>query len=167
MKKIYLAAAVMALALGMTACSSTTEETAAQTEAAAQASSAEADTEDLEVEYFDGSVNVVEESVVTVADAEGTEHKFDISQAELLGADTVGVGDEVEVSYVAGSLSEDTTAALEIEVLVSAAEEEIEEPLADEVINGTIAEVGEGTLTLETVSYTHLDVYKRQSGARQ
>ena len=101
MKKIYLAAAVMALALGMTACSSKTEETAAQTEAAAQASSAEADTEDLEVEYFDGSVNVVEESVVTVADAEGTEHKFDISQAELLGADTVGVGDEVEVSYVA------------------------------------------------------------------
>ena len=31
MKKIYLAAAVMALALGMTACSSKTEETAAQT----------------------------------------------------------------------------------------------------------------------------------------
>ena len=79
MKKIYLAAAVMALALGMTACSSKTEETAAQTEAAAQASSAEADTEDLEVEYFDGSVNVVEESVVTVADAEGTEHKFGAS----------------------------------------------------------------------------------------
>ena len=155
MKKIYLAAAVMALALGMTACSSKTEETAAQTEAAAQASSAEADTEDLEVEYFDGSVNVVEESVVTVADAEGTEHKFDISQAELLGADTVDVGDEVEVSYVAGSLSEDTTAALEIEVLVSAAEEEIEEPLADEVINGTIAEVGEGTLTLETDDGTY------------
>ena len=156
MKKTYLAIAVMALALGITACSSQPEETTAPSEETTQASSEEtAEEEDVEVDYFDGDVNVVEEFLVTVTDSEGTERKFDISEAEVTGAEAVGVGDEVEVTYDITKLADDTTPALEIEVLFSAAEE-AEEGLADEVINGTIAEVGDGTLTLETEdgSYT-------------
>ena len=142
MKKTYLAIAVMALALGITACSSQPEETTAPSEETTQASSEEtAEEEDVEVDYFDGDVNVVEEFLVTVTDSEGTERKFDISEAEVTGAEAVGVGDEVEVTYDITKLSDDTTPALEIEVLFSAAEE-AEEGLADEVINGTIAEVG-------------------------
>lgn len=154
MKKSYLAIAVMALVLGVTACSSQTEETTAQSEETTQGTSEETEAEDVEVDYFDGSVNVVEEFVVTVADAEGTERKFDISDAEVTGAEAVGVGDEVEVTYDVAALSDDTTPALEIEVLVSAAEE-TEEGLVDEVINGTISEVGDGTLTLETEDGTY------------
>ena len=83
MKKSYLAIAVMALVLGVTACSSQTEETTAQSEETTQGTSEETEAEDVEVDYFDGSVNVVEEFVVTVADAEGTERKFDISDAAM------------------------------------------------------------------------------------
>ena len=93
MKKSYLAIAVMALVLGVTACSSQTEETTAQSEETTQGTSEETEAEDVEVDYFDGSVNVVEEFVVTVADAEGTERKFDISDAEVTGAEAVVVGD--------------------------------------------------------------------------
>ncbi len=155
MKKSYLAIAVMALALGITACSSNKEE-AAQTsaESTQTAETSAAEDEDVEVDYFDGSVNVVEEFVVTVTDSEGTERKFDISEAEVTGAEAVGVGDEVEVTYDITALSDDTTPAMEIEVLMSAAEE-TEEDLADEVVNGTISEVGDGTLTLETEDGTY------------
>ena len=94
MKKTYLAIAVMALALGITACSSQPEETTAPSEETTQASSEEtAEEEDVEVDYFDGDVNVVEEFLVTVTDSEGTERKFDISEAEVTGAEAVGVGD--------------------------------------------------------------------------
>ena len=108
MKKTYLAIAVMALALGITACSSQPEETTAPSEETTQASSEEtAEEEDVEVDYFDGDVNVVEEFLVTVTDSEGTERKFDISEAEVTGAEAVGVGDEVEVTYDITKLSDD------------------------------------------------------------
>ena len=114
MKKHYLAIAVLAMALGMTACSSKTSETTADTTAATTAVETTAETdasaEDEEEDYYYGFVSEVNDKVITIADDEGKEVKFDVSAAEVEGADAIGTGDEVEVVF-SGQLSEDVTKA--------------------------------------------------------
>lgn len=159
MKKHYLAIAVLALALGMTACSSKTDETTApaateQTTAAADASGESE--EDVEEEYFYGFVGEVSDKIVIVADDEGQEVKFDVSEAEIEGADAIGTGDEVEVAFT-GELSADTTKARSVEVITSAAAEAEAEAASetDETISGTIEKADDKTLTIKTEDGTY------------
>ena len=154
MKRHYLAVAVLALALGMTACSSGNKETtAAPTTTAAQTETekaAEAE-DDMELEYFYGFVGEVADKVVTVKDDEGKEVKFDVSEAKIEGADAIGEGDEVEIAY-AGELSADTTKAKSVDIVTSAAAEAAEEAAAeeDDIVTGTIEKADDNTLTLTT-----------------
>ena len=125
MKRHYLAVAVLALALGMTACSSGNKETTAAPTTTASQTETEKATEaedDMELEYFYGFVGEVADKVVTVKDDEGKEVKFDVSEAKIEGADAIGEGDEVEVAY-AGELSADTTKAKSVDIVTSAAAE--------------------------------------------
>ncbi|MCB7318821.1 hypothetical protein [Lacrimispora sp. 210928-DFI.3.58] len=155
MKKQYLTIALMAAAIGMTACSSKTPETTAavvaeSTEAASEAAAeAEQEEEDVEEEYFHGSVTEADDKtqVITVQDSDGKEAKFDISQAELMGAEAVKAGDEVEIAYT-GELS-DATAARSVDIYASQEED------ADIVVSGTITAADDKTLTLETAEGTY------------
>ena len=159
MKRHYLAVAVLALALGMTACSSGNKETtAAPTTTAAQTEtekSAEAE-DDMELEYFYGFVGEVADKVVTVKDDAGRDVKFDVSEAEIEGADAIGEGDEIEVAY-AGELSADTTKAKSVDIVTSAAAEAAEEAAAEEdaIVTGTIEKADDNTLTLTTDEGTY------------
>lgn len=159
MKKHYLAIAVLALALGMTACSSKTNETTAASTTAQTteaASSSEESEDDVEEDYFYGFVSEVNDKVITVADDEGKEVKFDISEAKVDGADAVGTGDEVEITY-AGEIAEDVTKARAVDIITSAAAEAEEEAAAeiDETISGTIEKADDKTLTLKTDDGTY------------
>lgn len=161
MKRHYLAAAVLALALGMTACSSGNKETtAAATTTAADATTAaetSADAEeDVEEEYFYGFVGEVSDKVITVKDDEGKEVKFDVAEAKLEGADEIGPGDEVEVAY-AGELSADVNKARSVEIVTSVAGEaaEAEAAAEDTIISGTIEKADDSTLTLKTDEGTY------------
>lgn len=157
MRKHYLAIAVLALALGMTACSSKTSETtqATTTESAADVSAAPGG-EVSEEEYYYGFVGEVNDKIITVADDEGQEVKFDVSGAVLDGADAIGTGDEVEVAY-SGELSLEGTKANAVEVITSAAAEDQEDSAeeADELISGTIESADDNTLTLKTEDGTY------------
>lgn len=159
MKKHYLAIAVLALALGMTACSSKTNETTAasttaQTTEAASAS--EESDDDVEEDYYYGFVGEVNDKVITVADDAGKEVKFDISGAKVEGADAVGTGDEVEITY-AGEIAEDVTKARAVDIITSAAAEAEAEAAAeiDETISGTVEKADDKTLTLKTDDGTY------------
>lgn len=161
MKRHYLAAAVLALALGMTACSSGNKETtAAATTTAADATTAaetSADAEeDVEEEYFYGFVGEVSDKVITVKDDEGKEVKFDVAEAKLEGAEEIGTGDEVEVAY-AGELSADVNKARSVEIVTSVAGEaaEAEAAAEDTIISGTIEKADDSTLTLKTDEGTY------------
>ena len=158
MKRHYLAVAVLALALGMTACSSGNKETTAAPTTTASQTETEKATEaedDMELEYFYGFVGEVADKVVTVKDDEGKEVKFDVSEAKIEGADAIGEGDEVEVAY-AGELSADTTKAdsdsdsdSEPEAAEEAAAEE------DDIVTGTVEKADDNTLTLTTDEGTY------------
>ena len=160
MKKHYLAIAVLAMALGMTACSSKTSETTADTTAATTAVETTAETdasaEDEEEDYYYGFVSEVNDKVITIADDEGKEVKFDVSAAEVEGADAIGTGDEVEVVF-SGQLSEDVTKAKSVDIITSAAAEAAAEAVAeiDETISGTIEKADDKTLTLKTEDGTY------------
>lgn len=158
MKKQYLTIAALALVLGLTACSSKpAETTAAAATATAAETTAESTTEEEAVEdFFYGFVSDVADKVVTVADDEGKEVKFDFSAAEVTGADEIGVGDEVEVTFE-GELADDVTKAKSIDVITSEAAVESEEEMAgeDEVVNGTIEKADDKTVTLKNDEGTY------------
>ena len=159
MKRHYLAVAVLALALGMTACSSGNKETTAAPTTTASQTETEKATEaedDMELEYFYGFVGEVADKVVTVKDDEGKEVKFDVSEAKIEGADAIGEGDEVEVAY-AGELSADTTKAKSVDIVTSAAAEAAEEAAAeeDDIVTGTVEKADDNTLTLTTDEGTY------------
>lgn len=174
MKKHYLTIAVMALALGMTACSSKTDQTtqaaaAVTTEAAAQtqteastaqttedAKASSQSEEELEENDYHGYVDAVKDKVITVANDEGKKADFDISGAELSGADAIGSGDEVEVTFT-GDLLEGTTKATAVDIITSQAEES-KSAAADEndlIVSGTIEKADDKTLTLKTDQGTY------------
>ena len=156
--------AVMAAALGMTACSSQKTETEAATATTAASSAAETTTaeasseeEEAETESFYGIVKTVEDTVITVTDDAGTEAGFDVSGAELTGAEAIGEGDEVDVYYT-GALGETPAKAVEVDIVISAAEEAEEEAAEEDdlTITGTIESTEDGSLVLKTEdgSYT-------------
>ena len=157
MKKHYAAIAVMAAALAMTACSSGSgakETTAAQTTTAAETTAAETEAE--EEDFFDGTVSAVDGSKVTVKKEDGTEAVFDIEGAEISGADAVGEGDDVDITYT-GQLAPDVTKAKQVDIMFSAAEAAAEEEASqnDPVENGAVEKVDDKTLTLKTEEGTY------------
>lgn len=156
MKKHYLAVAVLAMALGMTACSSGNKETTAAATTTAAETEAEASEEDMEVEYFYGFVGEVADKVITVKGDEDKEVKFDVSGAKIEGAEEIGAGDEVEIAY-AGELSADVTKAQSVDIVTSAAAEAAEAAAAeeDEIVSGTIEKSDDNTLTLKTDDGTY------------
>lgn len=149
--------AVMAAALGMTACSSQKTETAASSEAGTTAAEVISEEEEAETESFYGIVKTVEDTVITVTDDAGAEAGFDVSGAELTGAETIGEGDEVDVYYT-GALGETPAKAVEVDIVISAAEEAEEEAAEEDdlTITGTIESTEDGSLVLKTEdgSYT-------------
>ena len=169
MKKHYLAIAVLALALGMTACSSKKAEettaagtTAAQTtEAAAETTAAETGAEttaadaqsesEEEEDYFYGYVKEIKDKIVTVEDDAGKQVRFEISGAEFSNDEELGVGDEVEITFY-GELKADVTKAVYVDIVTSAAKEAAEAAAAEEdlIVYGTIEKVDGGQLTLKT-----------------
>ena len=162
MKRKYFMIAVMAAALGMTACSSQKAESkAAATTAASEAETttaeASSEEEEAETESFYGIVKTVEDTVITVTDDAGAEAGFDVSAAELTGAEAIGEGDEVDVYYT-GALGETPAKAVEVDIVISAAEgAEAEAAKEDDLtITGTIESTEDGSLVLKTEdgSYT-------------
>lgn len=164
MKKQYLAAAVVALALGMTACSSqkpaetttavAAETTAAETTAAETTTAAE---ETEEEDYFYGYVKELKDNVVTMEDDEGATAKFDVSGAEFTDDRELGVGDEVEITFT-GELTTDVNKAVMVDIVTSAAEEAAEAAAAEEdpVVTGTIEKTDDSSVTLKNDDGTYV-----------
>ncbi len=157
MKKQYLAVAFLAVALGLTACSSKKADTETTAVQAAENTADTSSDEEADEEYYYGFVNLVEDNVITVADNEGNSAKFDITDAELTDADAVGEGDEVNVSYT-GELSDDVTNATAVEVMTSAAEAAKEEEAEEEdlTVEGTIESADDKTITLKNEEGTYI-----------
>lgn len=150
MKKQYLAVTFLAVALGLTACSSKKADTETTTAQAVESTEA-ASSETIEEEYYYGYVSLVEDKIITVTDDEGNIAKFDVTDAQITGTDQIGEGDEVEVGYT-GELSEDVTKSTSVDIMTSAAEEAREEETADDdlIIEGTIESADDKTITLKT-----------------
>ena len=155
MKKQYLAVAFLAVALGITACSSKKADTESTTAQAVESTEATSD-EEVEEDYYYGFVSLVEDNVITVSEDGGNTAKFDISDAEITGADEIGEGDEVNVGF-AGELSSDVTKATSVEIMTSAAEVAREEEADQEdlVVEGTIESADDSTITLKTEEGTY------------
>ncbi len=83
----------------------------------------------MEENYFYGYVDSVEGDVVTMTADDGTSAKFDVSKAEITGADEIGVGDEIEILYL-GDVSDDTTEAKSVDIITSVAAEAAQEAAA-------------------------------------
>ena len=135
MKKQYLAVAFLAVALGITACSSKKADTESTTAQEVESTEATSD-EEVEEDYYYGFVSLVEDNVITVSEDGGNTAKFDISDAEITGADEIGEGDEVNVGFA--------------EV---AREEEADQE--DLVVEGTIESADDSTITLKTEEGTY------------
>ena len=155
MKKQYLAVAFLAVALGITACSSKKADTESTTAQEVESTEATSD-EEVEEDYYYGFVSLVEDNVITVSEDEGKTVKFDITDAILTDADAVGEGDEVNVGF-AGELSSDVTKATSVEIMTSAAEVAREEEADQEdlVVEGTIESADDSTITLKTEEGTY------------
>lgn len=156
MKRKFLMIAVLAAALGMTACSSKKAETeAAPTTAEVPAETTETEAsseeEEVETESFYGIVKAMEDKIITVAGDAGAEAGFDVSEAELTGAEAIGEGDEVDVYYT-GELGETPAKAVEVDIVISAAEAAEEEAAEEDdlTVTGTIESAEDGSLTLKT-----------------
>lgn len=157
MKKQYFIIAALALALGLTACSSkTAETTAAATEAETTEAAESVAEENMEEDYFYGFVDDVTETEVTVSGDDGNTVTFDYSEAELTGAEEIGVGDEVEVIFL-GQLSEGVTKAKSVDIITSEAALQAEEEAEnmDPVVSGTVEAADDETLTLATEDGTY------------
>ena len=143
MKKQYLAVAFLAVALGITACSSKKADTESTTAQEVESTEATSD-EEVEEDYYYGFVSLVEDNVITVSEDGGNTAKFDISDAEITGADEIGEGDDV-------------TKATSVEIMTSAAEVAREEEADQEdlVVEGTIESADDSTITLKTEEGTY------------
>lgn len=153
MKKQYLAMTALAVALGVTACSSKPAETSAPATTTAAAAESE---EELEEDYFYGIVDSVEDNVVTMSSDSGVTARFDISKAEISGADEIGEGDEIEIMFT-GVMSDDITEAATVDIIISVAAEAAEAAAAeqDQIISGTIELADDATVTLAAEEGTY------------
>ena len=171
MKKVAITAALLAMALGMTACSSgsTQNETTQEATEAAVQETTQAQTEETEEEeedYFYGFVTEVTDTEVTIQDDEGETAVFDYSEADFSDDFPLSVGDGVEITFL-GTRSEDVTKAVFVDLITSAAEEAQEAEAANEdpVLTGTIEKV-EGTV-LSLKSDEDDNVYKFDTSIAQ
>ena len=112
MKKRLLAASLLVLALGVSACSSKQEETAttAATEATTgteetttEAETSEEETEeDIEEDYIMGYITAMDGDILTVRiDGLDEEHDYDISDADVTLEFPLSIGDMIEITFPA------------------------------------------------------------------
>ena len=129
MKKRILAASLLVLALGLSACSSKKEEpaTTAATEAATTAAETttapeteeETEEEDVEEDYIMGYITAIDGDILTIQiDGEDVEKKYDTKDAEIGLEFPLSVGDMVEVTFPAET-TEDPVPVISMEVLES------------------------------------------------
>ncbi len=151
---ILAMAMAVILAAGLTACSSSSEETtAAETTAAVTTAEAaettEAETEATEdareADYADGTVTAVDDSTMTLNADDGTEMVFDIANAAVNGDYPLGSGDEVSVMYYVDDEA-DVKEAAEIDIYYSVAEENA---AGDPVMTGIVEDATMNTLVVQ------------------
>ncbi|MCI8578717.1 MAG: hypothetical protein HFG64_14670 [Lachnospiraceae bacterium] len=129
MKKRLLAASLLVLALGVSACSSKQEETAttAATEATTgteetttEAETSEEETEeDIEEDYIMGYITAMDGDILTVRiDGLDEEHDYDISDADVTLEFPLSIGDMIEITFPAET-TDDPVPAIAMEVLES------------------------------------------------
>lgn len=152
MKKKILAATLMVLALGVTACSSKKEEPASAAATTAETSAAESteaadepeEDEEIEEDYMTGLITKIDGTILTVKnDEDDTEKDYDVSEAEITQEFPFSEGDAVEISYPAET-TENPVPAITLEVL-----ESVIGMNTDPSAEGTVTEVSEDTITLE------------------
>lgn len=158
MKKRLLAAGFLALALGISACSSKPAETTAapvETTAAEETTTApETEEEEIEEDYMTGYITAIEDTVLTVKnDDDDTEKNYDISDAEIIHEFALSEGDWVEICYPAET-TEDPVPVMTLEVLESEIGKNV-----DPSVEAVIEEVTDEAITITTEdeeSYTLL-----------
>lgn len=163
MKNAYSIAAVLCLALGLTACSPKAEETAPVETTAAETSSRQEGTEESKKETTEeettteaeteaermivtGRVEAIDKTVVTLNGQDGQRYQVDLKDAETKSDLEIGEGDEIQVTFVDSCKEVKEPEAYTIISSVAL------EGDMDPVIAGLIAEAGEGTITIETDS---------------
>ena len=171
MKRSYLIAAAVCLALGLGACSRNSGQDAGAGESSAVAESQseeketpsakaadqvgketgesetkteEATTEEAKEQAITGRVEGIEKEVVTINGQDGLEYQIDLSAAETRSSLEIGEGDEIQVVFLDGK--EKVKKAQSYEIISSVA---LEGDL-DPVIAGVIKEVSGSVLTIET-----------------
>lgn len=152
MRKKLIAAMMLALALGVTACSSkdtaqtttAADTTAAQTASATvESSAAEETTETPDEDYVDGIITAIDGDIITVKNGDDeTEVKYDIANAEVTKDFDLSTGDEVEVIFIEGATGV-VIPALRLEVYTS-----VLEGMSDSTIIGVIDDAATDTLTI-------------------
>lgn len=152
-KYVLAMAMVLAMAVGATACSSGSKD--AETEAAvteavttkAPETTAEETTTAAEKEedYLDGTITAVDAASLTMKTLEGEEVTFDISNAKVNGEFPLGAGDEISVLYYVDDAAEKQE-AIEVDVNYSVAEEDYD---GDAVIVGKVENMGDNTITVK------------------
>ena len=157
MKKKILAASLLILALGLSACSSRTEEPA--TTAATEASTAgdettaatEAETEeteedeDVEEDYVMGYITAIDGDILTIReDGEDVEKQYDTADTEITLEFPLSIGDMVEVTFPAET-TEDPIPVIAMEVLESEIAKNTDPSVEAEIIN-----TEEDTITIRT-----------------
>lgn len=171
MKRSYLIAAAVCLALGLGACSRNSGQDAGAGESSAvtesqseeketpsakaadqagketgesETETEEATTEEAKEQAITGRVEGIEKEVVTINGQDGLEYQIDLSDAETRSSLELGEGDEIQVVFLDGK--EKVKKAQSYEIISSVA---LEGDL-DPVIAGVIKEASGNLLTIET-----------------
>ena len=171
MKRSYLIAAAVCLALGLGACSRNSGQDAGAGESSAvtesqseeketpsakaadqagketgesETKTEEATTEEAKEQAITGRVEGIEKEVVTINGQDGLEYQIDLSDAETRSSLELGEGDEIQVVFLDGK--EKVKKAQSYEIISSVA---LEGDL-DPVIAGVIKEASGNLLTIET-----------------
>lgn len=154
MKKQFLAATLLVMALGLAACSPKNAAEATSAEATTTAAATEAPTttaeettaaEDVEEDSVYGLITKLDGDIVTIKNSDDDkEASYDIGSAELISDYDLSVGDEVEVIFAEGSTG-DIIPAISLEVYTSVIEEN-----SDPVVEGTIEDAASNNISLKT-----------------
>lgn len=150
MKKTLLVTAIVALAIGATACSkkAETETTAVTTEATTAAvteeSTEESTEEEVEEDYMSGIITAIDGDILTIKNDDGdAEQKYDISKAEVNNEFPLTVGDWLDITFPAET-TEDPIPVITVEVL-----ESIIAQTTDPSVEGKITDATMNTITIE------------------
>lgn len=150
MKKTLLVTAILALAIGATACSkkadteTTAATTEATTEAVTEATTEETTEEEVEEDYMSGIITAVDGDILTVKnDDDSTEKKYDISKAEVNNEFPLSVGDWLDITFPAET-TEDPVPVIAVEVL-----ESVIAQTTDPSVEGKVVDATMNTITIE------------------